>query len=86
MWAFVGEGGRWSSVIFSSPDRAEERISAHRPTGMLTEYPLDVPVHEWAVDNGYFRPSKPEHSTAAFIGQFTTANQEHEHHEKGAAD
>ncbi|WP_433377809.1 DUF7710 domain-containing protein [Streptosporangium sp. CA-115845] len=43
VWAFVGEGGRWPSAIFSSRDRAEEWISARGLTGMLTEYPLDVP-------------------------------------------
>ncbi|MER6175713.1 hypothetical protein [Streptosporangium sp. NPDC001681] len=86
VWAFVGEGGRWPSAIFSSRDRAEEWISARRLTGMLTEYPLDVPIYEWAVDNGYFRPSNPEHSTVDFIGRFTTAHQAHEHYENGAAD
>ncbi|WP_434974936.1 DUF7710 domain-containing protein [Streptosporangium saharense] len=29
---------------------------------------------------------KKAHSTAAFVGRFTTANQEHEHYENGAAD
>ncbi|MFC4585690.1 DUF7710 domain-containing protein [Sphaerisporangium corydalis] len=50
VWAFVGEGGRWPSAIFSSRDRAEEWIGARRLTGMLTKYPLDVPVYEWAVE------------------------------------
>ncbi|WP_248961302.1 DUF7710 domain-containing protein [Sphaerisporangium perillae] len=84
VWAFVGEGGRWPSAIFSSRSRAEEWISARSLTGLLTEYPLDAPIYDSAVDNGYFRPSRPEHSAADFIGRFTSAHQAHEHYENGA--
>ncbi|MFC0866324.1 hypothetical protein ACFHYQ_28930 [Sphaerimonospora cavernae] len=85
VWAFVGEGGRWPSAIFTTKRLAEEWISARGLTGMLTEYRIDDPVYEWAVANGHFQPSRPEHSTADFIGRFTTAHQAHEHYEDGAA-
>jgi hypothetical protein len=83
VWVFVGENGRWPSAIFSTRELAEKWISVRGLTGMLTEYPLDVPVYEWAVGNGHFRPSKPAHAEADFIGKFTTAHQEHEHYDNG---
>jgi hypothetical protein len=43
---------------------------------MITEYPVDVGVYDWAVTTGAFRPGKPRHSSSEFIGGFMTAAQE----------
>jgi hypothetical protein len=51
---------------------------------MITEYPADVGLYDWAVAKGSFRPSKPRHSSADFIGGFTTAAQDHRHYTDGA--
>jgi hypothetical protein len=53
---------------------------------MLTGYPVNVGVYDWAVANGSFRPSKPQHSTPEFIAGFTTAAQEHAHFTGGIRD
>jgi hypothetical protein len=53
---------------------------------MITEYPVDVGVYDWAVARGSFCPSKSHHSTPEFIGGFTTATQNHGHFTDGAHD
>jgi hypothetical protein len=65
---------------------AETWIKKHSLTGTLTRYPLDVSAYDWAIRQGWFVPSKPEHNTADFVGQFTSASQEHFHYEDGARD
>jgi hypothetical protein len=86
VWIFRGDGANWPSGVFSSEEMAERWIAEHRLTGMITEYPVDVGVYEWAVASGRFRPSKPQHSSSGFIGGFTTAAQEHGHYTEGAHD
>lgn len=53
---------------------------------MLTECPPDVPVYEWTVGDGYFRPGKSAHSEGDLTGGVTAAHQAHKHCENGAAD
>jgi hypothetical protein len=81
VWVFVGAGARLPSAVFSSQAEAEEWIKANRLEGLLTEYPLNQSAYDWAVAQGYFKPSKPEHSTPKFIGGFTSASQRHIHYE-----
>jgi hypothetical protein len=50
---------------------------------MLTLYPLDIGVYEWAIARGLFTPKKDKHRTVEFIGGFTTASMEHYHYEHG---
>lgn len=83
---FLGDRARWPSGVFSSREAAVEWIAEHHLTGMITEYPVDVGVYEWAVTAGALRPSKPQHSSAGFIGGFTTAVQEHGHFTDGTGD
>jgi hypothetical protein len=86
VWIFLGEGGRWPSGVFSSREAAVEWIAEHHLTGMITEYPVDVGVYDWAIATGSFHPGKPEHSSSGFIGRFTTAAQEHEYFTGGIRD
>lgn len=76
----------WPSAVFSARDLAERWVVGNGLTGMLTEYPLDVGVYDWAVAKGFFRPSKPGHTSTTFIAGFTTARQDHAHFTDGVAD
>jgi hypothetical protein len=86
VWVFLGEHAHWPSGIFTSREAAVQWIAGHRLTGMITEYPLDAGMYDWAVARGVFRPSKPEHVVPEFIGGFTTAVQEHGHFTDGVHD
>jgi hypothetical protein len=83
VWVFNAEKARLPGAVFSSRERAEEWIARHRLSGVLTAYPLDIGVYEWAIDKGVFAPKRAEHSSAAFIGGFTSAHMEHAHYEDG---
>lgn len=82
VWIFNG-GGVFASAVFSSRERAEAWISERGLSGTLTQYSLDVPVYEWAIAAGLFRPSRGEHSEPSFIARFSSAHQEHYHYEDG---
>jgi hypothetical protein len=79
VWILLGDHGNWPSGVFSSRVAAVQWIAGHYLTGMITEYPLDAGVYDWAVATGSFRPVRPEHSSCEFIGRFTASAQEHEH-------
>jgi hypothetical protein len=83
VWVFNGVDARFSGGIFTTRERPEGRIAANGLTGMLTLYPLDVGVYEWAIARGLFTPKQDKHRTVEFIGGFTTASMEHYHYEDG---
>lgn len=83
VWIFHGESGRFASGIFTSLGKAMSWISNHKLTGLLTEYPIDEGVFDWAIQNGYFEIKNEKHSEPKFIQSFTTASQEHYHFENG---
>lgn len=85
VWVFLGEGGRFPSAVFETRDLADVWILKHRLTGVLTEYPVNVGVYEWAQERAFFTPKKDEQYTAEFIGRFSSASQEHIHYEDGSA-
>ena len=82
-WVFVEEGARLPSGIFSSKELAFEWISEHRLSGLLTAYPKDEGVFEWAQRKGHWKPAKEGRTTAESIGNFTSAYLEHSHFEEG---
>jgi hypothetical protein len=86
VWVFHGTGGRFSSAIFSSIDIAGNWIRSNRLSGVLTEYPIDVSVYDWAIDNDYFEVKKADQATPLFMQNFTCASQEHFHFEDGKRD
>lgn len=45
-------------------------------------YPVDIGAYDWAIQNGYFRPTKPHHSTPEFIAHFSGGDI-HFHYESG---
>lgn len=83
VWVFHGTAGRLTSGVFSTRKRAEAWIKKHRLTGMLTAYPLDVGVYDWAVDRGDFKPKTERERSSEFIGGFTWATLKHYHYEDG---
>lgn len=84
IWVFHGTGAQFASGVFTSREGAAAWIASHRLTGVLTRYPLDQGVYEWAIENGVFTPNRPDQSSSAFIGRFTSASQEHYHFEEGS--
>jgi hypothetical protein len=81
VWVFHGRGGRFTSGVFTTREKAEAWITEHELTGILTRYPLDVSAHDWALETGTFRVKKPEQKSAEFIQKFTSASQEHYHYD-----
>lgn len=83
VWIFQGSGASFPSGVFVDEAQARAWIRAQQLTGLLTKYPLGQGVFDWAVQQGYFTPKKPEHHSAKFIGRFTSAAMEHYHFEDG---
>lgn len=81
VWVFHGMGGRFTSGVFTTREKAEAWITKHVLTGILTRYPLDISAYDWALETGTFRVKKPEQTSAEFIQKFTSASQEHYHYD-----
>ncbi|MGJ1194169.1 DUF7710 domain-containing protein [Sphingobacterium siyangense] len=86
IWIFHGEGGRFSSGVFTSIEKAEIWIDKHKLSGVLTAYPIDEGVYDWALFNDFFSVKKQAQMEPNFIQQFTSASQEHYHYENGTRD
>ncbi|SIO55585.1 hypothetical protein SAMN04488055_5790 [Chitinophaga niabensis] len=86
VWVFNGDNSRFSSGVFQSMEKAEEWIAINRLSGILTKYPLDTGVYEWAIQNRLFSVKKEEQKHPAFIGRFTSASLDHFHYENGKKD
>jgi hypothetical protein len=83
VWVFCGSNGHLPSGVFTERVAAERWIESHSLSGLLTAYPLDSGVYEWAIDRGVFRPTRPHHTAPDFIQRFTSASLEHFHYEDG---
>lgn len=83
VWVFSGEGGDFPSGVFRARESAEAWIAKHRLSGVLTCYPLDVGVYDWAIERNLFQPKHGEHASAQFIQTFSSAKQEHFHYGQG---
>ena len=83
VWIFVGESGRFPSAVYVDCESACQWIANAKLTGVLTKYPVDIPVYDWAIKSKIFEPKKEEHFSARFIGKFTSAGMEHFHFENG---
>jgi len=86
IWVFHGEGGRFTSGVFTSIEKAEIWIDRYKLSGVLTEYPIDEGVYDWALFNSFFNVKKESQITPNFIQQFTCASQDHYHYENGIRD
>ena len=87
IWIFVGHHGErnaaFPSGAFSTFDHADKWIKDNKLSGTLTQYPVDIGVHDWAVANGFFKPKRSDQNSPEFIQRFTTASQQHYHYEDG---
>jgi hypothetical protein len=83
VWVFNG-GGDVPAGVFTTRELAEAWIASHKLTGVLTKYPLDVGLYEWAIGCGAFKPKRPDQSAPQFIGRFSSASLEHYHYSGGA--
>jgi hypothetical protein len=81
VWVFNG-GGAFPSGVFSSREKAERWISENKLTGTLTLYPVDIGVWQWAVQEGYFKPTRDDQHQPKFVQHFSCGH-EHYHYEDG---
>lgn len=81
VWVFNGVRNHFSSGVFRSKRQAEDWINRPALVGTLTEYPLDVGIYEWAIQSGAFVPKHEHHHSPGFIGNFSSAAQQHIHYE-----
>jgi hypothetical protein len=81
VWIFTASRAQFPGGVFSSREKAAEWIAMYSLTGVLTAYPLDTGVYDWAIANGFFRPKKPV--DPGFAGSFTSSSQEHYHYLDG---
>lgn len=84
VWVFHGDDAQFAGGVFRSKDAAVAWIRKHGLSGLLTAYPLDRGVYDWALDEGVFQPKRPEQSSCAFIQRFSSAAQEHYRFDEGA--
>jgi hypothetical protein len=83
VWVFNGINSRFSGGVFTCIEMAETWIKNNKLTGVLTRYPLNQGIYDWAIENSSFTPTKDKHASPDFIGGFTSASQIHFHYESG---
>lgn len=83
VWVFCGNRSSFPSAVFVDLDIAEEWIGSYALSGMLTQYPLNESVYDWAINKRVFEPSSPQHLKPEFIERFSSAALEHYHYENG---
>lgn len=83
VWIFNGSEARFASAVFYELEDAEAWIRQYRLSGILTKYPTNCGVYDWAIEKSFFNVKKEEQRTPAFIGSFTSASMEHYHFEDG---
>ncbi|WP_449560067.1 DUF7710 domain-containing protein [Mucilaginibacter ginkgonis] len=86
IWIFHEEAARFAGGVFETLEMAEDWIKKHQLSGLLTAYPLNKGVYDWALENGLFKIKKDNHRESKFIGGFTTAEQDHYHFENGSRE
>jgi hypothetical protein len=85
VWVFNGSADL-PAAVFTTRELVEAWIAKHGLSGVLTKYPLDVGVYEWAIGCGAFKPKRPDQSGAQFIGRFSSASLEHYHYRDGVCE
>lgn len=83
VWVFNGGRNPFPSGVFTDKALAEDWIRKNKLTGTLTAYPLNQSVYDWVIEKGYFTPTKDHQKTSFFIGNFSSAYQDHDHYEDG---
>lgn len=86
IWVFNGAGSKFPNGVFRSRERAEQWIRSNGLTGVLTAYPLDTGIYDWAIERGFFRPRREDQALPDFIQRFSSAYLEHYHYTAGNPD
>lgn len=81
VWVFMGDGARHAAAVFRNLKTAETWITESQVSGVLTSYPLDISVFDWAVQSGKVKVSSPR--SPEFVARFSSAYAEHYHYENG---
>lgn len=81
IWVFHGAGGKFASAVFDVKEKAEAWIENNNLEGILTVYPLNYGVYDWALENEYFSPKNLAQSSPEFIQRFSSASLEHYHYD-----
>jgi hypothetical protein len=66
VWIFHGAQGRFAGAVFTSVEKAEQWIKKHNLAGVLTEYPLDEGVYDWAIENELFAVKKDSQKESVY--------------------
>ncbi len=85
IWCFNG-GGQFPVGLFDDLDKARAWIAHNRLSGVLTAYPLNAGVFDWAVEQGHVTLAlkvKADQNKPDFVATFTSASQQHFHFEVG---
>jgi hypothetical protein len=83
VWVFHGSGSPLALGVLSSKVKAEKWIQENRLSGTLASYLLDIPIYDWALRSGVFRPHQPHHGSPEDIQNLGSASQEHYLYELG---
>ena len=83
IWVFNGERAFLPSAVFLTLELAEQWIKEKQVSGLLTAYPVNTGVYDWALTRGCFQPKHSYQQLPAFIQRFTSAYLEHFHYENG---
>lgn len=83
IFVFNGSDSSLPSGLFSEFELAKKWIEKYGLTGILTAYPINIGLYDWAIENHIFDPKKDYQTKARFIQTFTCASVEHYHFENG---
>jgi len=70
-------------AVFSNLEKIKTHVQAASSTGTATLYPINMPVYDWAIIEGFFSVKRAEHQAPTFMANFSSASQPHFHFEKG---
>ncbi len=79
IWVFNGDHGQFPSAIFREKNDAIQWIQDNSLSGILTRYPVDVPLFDWAIENGFFTPKNELQQGAKTKANFSSSHLEHYH-------
>ena len=79
MWV-LNCGGSFPCGVFETKEAAEDIIKKYKLTGVLTQYPVNMLVIDWAIENNCLSESA---RTTEDAGTYATAYQKHYHYENG---
>lgn len=86
VYVFTGKGASFPGGVFSEKKDAIDWIKKYSLSGMLSVYPTNIGLYDWAIENKYFEVKKEYQKEAKFIEKFTCASVEHLHFENGEVD